>query len=112
MAYENVKEGIIDLIKYLDLPSSNMWISKLALSKTDKSVIEKLEWLNDNHMYAAQTLLKKYFPHLSGLFATTVVVSRKAIPVDGDTVQILNIDNCHWICIAVGQEESRHSQSL
>ena len=64
-----------------------------------------MEWLNDNHMYAAQTLLKKDFPHLSGLLATTVVASRKAIPVDGDTVQILiNVDNCHWICIAVDRK--------
>ena len=98
-----MKEGIIDLDKYPDLPSSNMWISELALSETDKSVIEKMEWLNDNHMYAAQTLLKN-FPHLSGLLATTVVASRKAIPVDGDTVQILNVDNCHWICIAVDRK--------
>ena len=81
-----------------------MWISELALSETDKSVIEKMEWLNDNHMYAAQTLLKKDFPHLSGLLATTVVASRKAIPVDGDTIQILNVDNCHWICIAVDRK--------
>ena len=42
---------------------------------------------------------KKDFPHLSGLLATTVVV-------DGDTVQILNVDNYHWICIAVDRKNS------
>lgn len=39
----------------------------LYLNNADKRVLERNHMLNDKHVKAAHTLLKKKFPHLGGL---------------------------------------------
>lgn len=49
--------------------TTSPWLSHLFLEQQDKEECEKGDWLTDKHMWAAQHLLKKQFPHLSPLFS-------------------------------------------
>lgn len=42
------------------------WIKDLSLSYKHKTIIETNEMLTDEHIEAAQNLLKKQFPQLAG----------------------------------------------
>ena len=37
----------------------NVWFPNLCLEQRDKMILEKKEWLNDKHIWAAQHLLQK-----------------------------------------------------
>ena len=53
--------------------------------------------LNDEHIYAAQMLLKRQFPNIEG-FQDTLLSEKKAFrPFPFNSIQILYTDKCHWV---------------
>ena len=66
----------------------------LVLSEYAKQVILDKEWLSDKHIYVAQQLLSKQFPHLSGL---SLVVSRSIPSVASNFLQIIHTRGNHRI---------------
>ena len=51
-----------------EAPATNSaWFSKLGLSATDAEILDGGEWLTDDHISAAQKLLRRQFPELAGL---------------------------------------------
>ena len=59
-------------------PSSSLWISELGLTIQDKAIISSHDWLSDNHIQAAQTLLIQQFPCIGGLESPVVVANLSA----------------------------------
>ena len=57
-------------------------------------------WLNDKHMKAAQDLLKRQFPGVSGLQPTIYGQTGQWDIMAGEGVQILNESNSHWLCMS------------
>ena len=57
------------------------------------------DWLTDKYIWAAQHLLKKQFPHLSGLQSTFLKDIGQWDIMASDGIQILNQTNTHWLCI-------------
>ena len=67
------------------------------------SIRDKVEWLNDNIIHAAQLILKKQFGDISD-FMVPQLGDRKQLfnPVLPNTpfIQILNVDRSHWITVS------------
>ena len=77
-----------------DFPLNNM----VVLSQEDRRIIIDGEWLTDIHINAAQKLLKRQFPNLSGLLSSLVVPKLKdPIPAGADALQIIHTRGNHWI---------------
>ena len=76
-------------------------IGKIKLTNTDKNKLISGEWLDDQHINAAQWLLHQQHPHISGFQSTTLQFTR-TFEVQGDKefVQIFNIMNSHWITVS------------
>ena len=55
--------------------------------------------LTDKHMLAAQQLLKKRFPTNHG-FRDTLTLATKCAPEETPCVQIVHVNNNHWITIS------------
>ena len=78
-------------------------VGDLRLTHKDKRDLGSRShaWLNDRHMTAAQTLLKKEHPHIAGLQATTLQYTRTFdVHQEKEFVQILNLSASHWITIS------------
>ena len=58
------------------------------------SILTSSEWLNDQHIDVAQTLIKQQYPHNHGL-KPTILQGRNVLPKD--SLQILHIDGAHWV---------------
>ena len=56
------------------------WIKDLSLSYKHKTIIETNEMLTDEHIQAAQNLLKKQFQHLAGLQSTLLFQNKGFSP--------------------------------
>lgn len=68
------------------------WIKKLFLSVSDREKLTSGSELNDAVINAAQLLLKKQFPQISG-FQNTLYGSNlgfKALSVNSDSVQVIH----------------------
>lgn len=50
--------GCVDL-EHVQVKDYQVWVPELTLFKSDKSVLESSEWLNDNIIFAAMKLLEK-----------------------------------------------------
>lgn len=72
----------------------------LELSNKELDVIRNGEWLTDQHMRLALTLLKKQFPNMDGLHDTLYGCDLSFPKTSHPFVQILNISNQHWVTIA------------
>lgn len=71
------------------------------ISQSDLALLDSSSsWLHDKHINASMKLLKKQFPHVHGLIDlfSPVVALRKTV---SKHVQILHVDNNHWITCAV-----------
>ena len=79
--------------------TTSPWLSHLFLDQRDKEECENGDWLTDKHMWAAQHLLKKQFPHLSGLQLTILKETGQWDIMASDGIQILNQTNTHWLCV-------------
>ena len=58
------------------------------------------DWLTDNLINVAQTILKKSHPHVGGLQTTTKGEVLSFDIESGEFVQILNIARSHWITVS------------
>ena len=68
-------------------------ITKVIYQKVeDIHDIESGKWLSDNHMRAAQQLLKKQFPNRSGFKLGELMIPGQ--------VQLLHDGSFHWICVS------------
>ena len=84
------------------------YITKVIYQKVeDIHDIESGKWLSDNHMHAAQQLLKKQFPNRSGLQDTLKPQNLSWELMIPGQVQLLRDDGFHWICVS-----TRHYQGL
>lgn len=54
-------------------------------------------WLDDRIVQLAQILIKEKYPHINGLKNPA---ANSYEPTDGNFIQILNVNNEHWICVA------------
>jgi hypothetical protein len=80
--------------------SSLKWLQDLDLEGNDRLIIEGKAsggWLSDKHMHAAQLLLRKQFPHISGLQSTLLCQSYGFSAVSSDAVQIHFTGSQHWV---------------
>ena len=76
--------------------------------ETEKILQHPTEWLDDQIINHAQELIKRKYRDTDGL--QDPVLRRFAI-VDGKFVQVLQMINNHWICIA-GNKNNEVSQSM
>lgn len=73
------------------------------LYDTDREDLQsKDQWLNDNHVAVAQLLLKKQFPHITGLQPPVLQQAGplKALPQGSQSLQILHVDDNHWLAVS------------
>lgn len=74
---------------------------RLKTFHTDFSIGE--DWLTDEHINASQALLAAKFPRIHGFqHCGLFVAGNIGLPVGtpmGPFVQIVNIENCHWVCL-------------
>ena len=54
------------------------------------------EWLNDQHIYVAQKLVKQQYPHVTGLFPTVL----QGYQLPKGSLQIIHVDNNHWVTVS------------
>lgn len=83
------------------------WIPELKLDHSDKeTLLSSTGWLNGNIINGAQELLKKQFPHLSGLQDVELgLVVNFQIP-GCEFVQILHSAPNHWVTVStIGVED-------
>jgi len=82
------------------------WLRKLSLTIEDRHVLVSVQQLNDVHIDAASTLLRKQFPHVGGLESSLLSHSPSLLGVGGYSRQINNklnsiqmhyISPSHWI---------------
>ena len=66
----------------------------------DRAVLLSGDWLSDNHIYAANSLLRCQFPHIDGLQSPLLGDKLQFSILHSEGVQILNCDRTHWICIS------------
>lgn len=87
------------------------WITCCGVQLTTyhKNILSsQSEWLDDLIITASQNMLKKQYPNIKGLHATSLSQMLEMVPPpDGEFVQILNVTNNHWIALStVGCEVS------
>ena len=72
------------------------WLPGLGLTKREKDVILKGDWLTDEILNAASSLLKVQFPNVSGLnMASFCKLGFSYSPTE--SIQFHNINNSHWL---------------
>jgi hypothetical protein len=78
-----------------------VWVGDTKLTQDDKKILTSGEWLTDNHIHAAQVLLKQQYPHISGLHHP-ILHRTKTYDVlkDQEFVQCVNLGSNHWITIS------------
>ena len=78
------------------VPISSKWlkIGHIYLYQSDKIAITGNDWLNDQHIHVAQTLIKQQHPHINGLYPT-VLQGQYTLPEQ--SLQIIHMNNNHWI---------------
>ena len=76
------------------------WLPSQKLSMDDYHSLKNGDWLTDNLINVAQTILKKSHPHVGGLQTTTKGEVLSFDIESGEFVQILNIARSHWITVS------------
>ena len=74
----------------------------MNLNQVDRIALEKGDYLNDNIVNAAHSLLHQQFPHITGLQNTlhSYKLTFQSVPSDNLSVQILHTGN-YYIHISV-----------
>lgn len=82
--------------------SSEPWVPSLGLTNRDLFLLETGDWLEDQHVDAAQTLLKRQFPEVNGLQPPCLgqVLQFSPLPRDGKALQIIYNGGCHWVVVS------------
>ena len=75
-----------------------MWLASLGLAESSRQALASGAWLNDQHMTAAMTLVKRDFPEISGLQSTLRNKSKVKpfSPQPEGSIQLLHSTN-HWV---------------
>ena len=94
------------------IPDPNpIWIAigESNLLESDKVALTSGEWLNDRHINAAQNLLQQGSPEMSG-FQNVLLqcINSYVIQRDREFVQILQVNDNHWITISTVRCDPRH----
>ena len=63
----NLQNQVFAMTISSDDESDGKWLPKLFLRAEDKQLIETGDWLTDEHIAAAQMLLKKDIPKVDGV---------------------------------------------
>ena len=77
------------------------WASNLGLSSYEKEILGSKSWLSDNHINAANLLLRRLFPSQNGLQDTLHLIEKhqwRSTPKK--FVQIVHVGGFHWACIS------------
>ena len=88
--------------------SPDPWLPRLGLNE-DKFVGNS-SWLTYKHIYAAQTLLKEQFVSIEGMQDTFGQKKFSPLKMVYRSVQILNDDKNHWLCIATDPNKPNEVQ--
>ena len=76
------------------------WVSINSIRLTNEDKMTK-EWLNDNHISAAQSLLKQQHPDVSGLQPSTLQYTQMFdVHSNREFVQCLNLADNHWTTVS------------
>ena len=67
------------------------------LSRSNLNIILNGEILNDEHIFAAQKLLKKQFPMIQGFQDTVLAQTKSFKSFPCNSIVIHHTGNCHWI---------------
>ena len=96
------KADVIDADMYEPRSKSpKKWIPELGLDLTDEKILlSSTEWLNDNIVKAAQKLLKKVNPAMSGLQNVNLGLTMSFNVEPGEFIQILHDGCSHWLTVS------------
>ena len=75
-----------------------MWVNELGLIEDDRTILVDGEWLTDNHINAAQSLLKHFYPLQNGPNCLKERFVWPSIPYD--FVQFIHVGDSHWACMS------------
>ena len=80
-----------------NLPPKQPWVclANLTLSLVDKTTLISGNLLNDNHINAAQVLLKNQFSHIGGFTDTLLVSYQHATGIKSSSTSVSNITQIH-----------------
>ena len=75
---------------------------KMNFSQREVNIINNNEMLTDESINLAQQYIKSDFPNVGGLFDTSLLKwnMQDVIPSHNQYIQIVNLGNLHWICVA------------
>ena len=80
------------------------WLPQLGLFESDKEVIESYQWLNDNIIRGAQSVLKQQCQGKIDGWMNTQLTKRKKLfnPIHPSTdfVQVLHVSESHWLTVS------------
>ena len=83
---------------------STPWaLPALGMDTSDRLRLTQGKWLSDRHIRSANKLLKIAYPSQAGLFDTINLiptVTMRDTKEDGAFVQILHINQTHWVCVS------------
>ena len=88
------------LITHVDSVTTPTRYSKLNISALDLSFLNSCQWLSEQEIIFAMNLLKNQFPEVSGFERTDLGENCYFTKHVGKFIQLINIDNLHWICVS------------
>ena len=85
------------------------WVTchHLILTQHDRNILLSDRWLNDKHIEAAQTMLKKQFEEYGGLQSTVNQLTKPLTQID-NCIQIIHVQKSHWAVITTIGTGSRY----
>ena len=80
------------------------WVPDLDLHQDDQSILDSQAWLNDKIIYAAESLLRDQTKGMIFGWQSTLCCNKldmfRPVPMDLPFIQILHINNSHWITVS------------
>ena len=97
--------NLTDTANELSAQKENCWVKvgtvNLTFDDQDALKNRSHKWLNDNHITAAQNLLKSQHPHINGLQPPVLQITQTfEVHCSKPFVQILNMSQNHWITVS------------
>ena len=85
----------------------------MCLTEADKDAIISGKTLTDLHINVAQELLKRQFPHFSGLQSTLLLSKCQKVTVTAAHAQIIHSRGNHWVVASnIGPHQRTISEIL
>ncbi len=107
----NLDDFTADTSKY---PDKWCTIGGTELYEIHKKMLEpnSSAWLDDAIIAAFQNILKRQHPKMGSLQSPILATKMAFKPQQGELVQILNINNNHWITISSSQNQSETTVNI